>query len=574
MDTIYSMSRGLSPDQQRQLATTPAPRNNKADDDAFIARANQLFGSTPYKGSAQTAPYNIYGGAEEHAPANFTGSIEQQAGLVHGQNIQPDIPNDQPAGTVIEQGTGNALPPVQDNLPLQQATVQQPLDVGMDMKPADWKWQQQPDKQIATNKVPESHAEAAKAAVTSSMPQATTPVQAATQQADQDRIHKDIDYIANAKNPKKAWQEVKQDPFYKSSDFYTGLMGVGLAIMSGANPMQAYQAGQGMMDKAQLSTQMGQNRQALIDQGYSPASVEAAITSGDASKLKMQEMSDQDRMAAEDQLWGKRQGYEQQVAEKNRQEGNVEWDRRTAIQQANTMQQQAAADRRAQLRADEAERRQKDMFDYRMKAKQEAAKQAANSLEFDSRAVNAEAKAGGYNSNRQWIDKAQSFNVAAKDLQQIQQHMDKGNDQGARSAYQQTVLNLIRGEVGPNRAIQPEDVKAFGGDPSMWVSEGNSIKMKAGAAPTKQAVSYLDESIKTGLTSANQGIADFKRSRINSLMSSGYDPRRATALVNKTAGGEFYDPYNAFGGAPTDADVQGVSASQGALGTSAGGFQF
>lgn len=498
------------------------------------------------------------GGLPTQAPQqNKPFLMSGNTSLVRGQNLQPDIPQDQPQEQPLDMSQIPQVPsvtfdPNDFSHNEDQGDVGPKLPIKMPKDPTNGQKAYTPE-----------HVQAGSQAISfgmkNNLPAPQTPVQAATQEQDHAKMQSDLTAIAGAPNPKKAWQEVQKDPFYKNSNFYTGMMNVGLAIMSGANPMQAFQAGDQAMKKGDMSSALGANRQALMDQGYSPASVEAAITSGDASKLQMQQMSDQDRMQAEDSRWAKRQQYADTRADAQTAQSNAEWDRRNAINQQNQLQQQEAADRRYQQRSQDMMDRQKQMIDYRQKVKQDAAAQQANSYDFDARSLNAEGKAGGYDSNKQWIEKAQTFDVANKDLQQAQNAIKAGDSQAARGAYTQALMNAVRGEIGVNRSMQPEDLEHFGADPSLFVKKGNEWSMKAGAAPTQASLKYLQDQVNTGLTSANQSIQDFKTQRIKSLVASGMDKRRATALVNRRAGGVFHDPMGAF--------ESNVDASQGALST-------
>lgn len=552
MDSIYSMSRGRSPAEHQQALT--APRQVQTQPDPAKLWADKYFGTQKYQGSAQTAPRQIYGGQDEGLAAmgvpNATGAVERQ--VVNGPNIQPDIP------------TGNEPSAQGETLPLQQA-----VDfTGQDMAPAGWKYEKPPempsDPTNDTKKYTPEHVATGSQAITygmqNTMPAPSSPVQAQTQAADHDKMQQDLQAIAGAKSPKTAWKELKQDPFYKNSDFYTGLMNVGLAIMSGANPMQAFQAGQGQMEKAQMSTQLGQNRQALIDQGYAPASVEAAITSGDSSKLKMQEMSDQDKMQAENDIWSKRQQYSQDVAEQNRQQENTEWDRRNAINQANQLAQQAAADKRYAQRSQDQLERSKALIDYRSNQKAADAAAKAASYDFDSRTINAETRAPEYKNVNQWSAKTGYFNAAKTDMDQLKEAVKNGDNQKARAMYQQVLINAARGEVGDNRSLQGADLHDFASDPSVVVTKGNELSLKAGFAPTEAQISYLEKGISGGLKTADENVAKLKSQRIQSLAKT-MDPKRATALVNRAYGGGWHDPLNAFDTQVTQSDKVGALSS-------------
>ena len=201
---------------------------------------------------------------------------------------------------------------------------------------------------------------------------------AETQNLDASRIKGDMVNIAQAKNPKSAWQDLKKDPFYKDSNFYTGMMNVGLAIMSGANPMQAFQAGSQAMASADMKSQLRDNRDYLLQQ-YTPDSVAAAIASGDPKMLRQQEMSDADKMAQQNAEWTRRNnitsGQEDARSDKSTQQ-SLDAEQRRYNQQNQLQQHQF--------------NQQKQLLAMTTDITKQAAQDAANSFDFTSRDLNAE----------------------------------------------------------------------------------------------------------------------------------------------------------------------------------------
>lgn len=356
-------------------------------------------------------------------------------------------------------------------------------------------------------------------------------VSGATMQADHSRLQSDLQKVAESKNPEQAWNKLQKQPFYQNSSFYTGLMGVGLSIMSGKSPIEAFQIGQGMSQQDDIKKQLEANRDNLIDQGYSQDSVAAAIASGDPSQLKMRQRSveeqRQDALAAEDR-------------------SNTEWERRNQITSAQADARQAAADERAQRNAALVEQRQKNLIDYRNQAKAQLAAEAAKSFNFTSKDLNAEKNTPEGKNNLQWSQKYEFFNASLKDLEQARDAVASGDDQKARAAYMQTLFNAVKGEIGDNRSIQIEDLKHFGADPAWFVRQGNEWAMKAGFAPTQKNLDYLDKAIDVGRQTAEINTQRLKEQRIKNLAKF-QGKERATALVNSAYGGVFTDPYNVFG---------------------------
>lgn len=356
---------------------------------------------------------------------------------------------------------------------------------------------------------------------------------AESQNLDASRIKSDMASIAQAKDPKAAWQEVKQDPFYKNSNFYTGMMNTGLAIMSGANPMQAFQAGSQAMENADVKDQLKNNREYLLQQ-YTPDSVAAAIAAGDPKLLRQQQMSDADKMDAT----------------------NAEWGRRNAITSAQEDQRFAqrleASNRAADARSAQQEKlqnarfaQQKELLNEKDRIKQAAAKAAADDYNFTSRDLNAEKNTPEGSVIKSWSVKQGYFDAAKKDLELARDAIAKGDPQAAAAAYQQAAFNSARGEIGENRSLQEADVSGFAEDPSIFTKGTNKISLKAGWSPTLRAIDYLDKANDVGSKSADSNIQRIKIQRIKSVART-LGKERATALVNRAYGSGFHDPYGVF----------------------------
>lgn len=354
----------------------------------------------------------------------------------------------------------------------------------------------------------------------------------ATRAKDQERINNDIMEVAKAKDPAQAWNELQKQPFYQKSSFYTGLMGVGLSIMSGKSPIEAFQIGSGLAAQDETKQQLEANRDALLEQGYSQDSVAAAIASGDPSLLKMRQMSPQEKMA---------------LAAQDEERANREWDRRQQIQE-NSMRERAAETRRAaEERAQEQFARQKDLINYRDKVKADRAEQMAQSFNFNTKEIrNAQNTAEGTIA-KQWAEKGGLFNQSHKDLDLADQAVKDKDYQTARSAYMQAIMNSARAEIGSTRSLTEEDLRHFAEDPSIFVKVGNTWSLKGGYRPTDAALAYARKQATVGHTSAMKGVKDAKRDTINAYVGSGMDKKRATALVNRAIpSGGFYDPLGAF----------------------------
>ena len=397
--------------------------------------------------------------------------------------------------------------------------------------------------------------DASKTAV-SNLFQAQAPNQGiagATAKKDQERINTDMQKIAESKNPHAAWQDLKKEPFYQNSSFYTGLMGVGLSIMSGKDPLEAFQVGSQMADQDDMKKQLSANRDALLDQGYSADSVAQAVAQGDPRFLKMRQLSPEDQASMEDQRW-------QQRYDIQRQDQLVDQQAADALQ----LQRDQARDERAQKNADLVEQRQKNLIDYRNQIKQEAAKQQAQSFDFGSRDINAEKNTPEGSNIKQWSTKKGYFTAADKEHQLAQDAIarynkskSEGDRQEATAAFKQLIFNLARGEIGENRSLQGSDLAEFAEDPSIPIRTINDVKLKAGFTPTLDALRYVKKGIDIGIKSMDYNIDKTKEQRIRANAVT-LGPRKATALVNRAFGGGFHDPLNAF---DTEAQQAGVTVA-------------
>lgn len=100
--------------------------------------------------------------------------------------------------------------------------------------------------------------------------------------------------VLGSDNPQLEWQKQKDNPFWQRNDAYAGLVGVGLSLLSGATPMEAFQNAEGMRKSQMVQDQIDQNMDYLL-QKYTPDSVAAAKASGDMSLLKEKGISDEQK---------------------------------------------------------------------------------------------------------------------------------------------------------------------------------------------------------------------------------------------------------------------------------------
>lgn len=379
-------------------------------------------------------------------------------------------------------------------------------------------------------------------------------VAGATAAAGQERVNKDLMEIAKSKDPNSAWKEMQKLPFYQNSNFYTGLMGVGLSIMSGKSPIEAFQIGQGMAQQDEVKSQLEANRDALIDQGYSPDSVAAAIATGDASQLRMRQRSVEEA---------------QQDALNAEQRANREWDRRTAFSMDREDARQRASDQRFEKRMDMQLQKSRDLIDYRAKVADDKAKAKAESYDFSSRDINSEKYTPDGSNVKSWAAKRGYFTAADKEYniaqEAIKSYEQTGNErdrQRATAAFKQLIFNLARGEIGENRSLQGNDLAEFAEDPSIVIRTVNDVKLKSGFTPTQDALGYVKAGIDTGIDSMDHNIIETKEKRIRANAKT-LGAKKATALVNRAFGAGWHDPLKAFG--DEDDTTESKSSNRGSL---------
>lgn len=456
--------------------------------------------------------------AQEDQDAMFN---PQGKEIVFGNNIQSDIPS------------GYLGAPVSQDQP-QAPALQQP-EAQPEKLPVTPPASLEVPKEIDPKAV--EQAQGLVTTVASGLPTGEG-VAGATAAAGQERVNKDLMEIAKAKDPNSAWKEMQKLPFYQNSNFYTGLMGVGLSIMSGKSPIEAFQIGQGMAQQDEVKSQLEANRDALIDQGYSPDSVAAAIATGDASQLRMRQRSVEEA---------------QQDALNAEQRSNREWDRRTAFSMDREDARQRASDQRFERRMDMQLQKSRDLIDYRNKIATEKAEAKAKSFDFGSRDINAEKNTPEGSNIKQWATKKGYFTAAEKEYglaqDAIARYEKTGNErdrQAATAAFKQLIFNLARGEIGENRSLQGNDLAEFAEDPSIVIRTVNDVKLKSGFTPTQDALGYVKAGIDTGIDSMDYNIINAKRQRILANAKT-LGAEKATALVNRAFGGGWHDPLKAFG---------------------------
>lgn len=313
--------------------------------------------------------------------------------------------------------------------------------------------------------------------LSSANPQANaTGVGGATAAAGQEKVNQDLATVAKSKNPQDAWKEMQKQPFYQNSSFYTGLMGVGLSIMSGKSPIEAFQIGSGMASQDATKQQLEANRDNLLEQGYSQDSVAAAIASGDPAMLKMRQMSPQERL---------------DFQEKAAQRENQEWDRRERI------------------RAETAEAGRKSALENQLalaEARGEIAREntqfkSEHSVRKTSPKWEKTEELGGITPNlrdklqqsyRPVINVLSSRNKWMAPTEAAISKLGTGKDSQENAAQQRAAIeNLTKLIQGGLASINGEVMNELTGDPDWVNNKLNTISMMAGQGPTEANIKWL-----------------------------------------------------------------------------------
>ena len=451
---------------------------------------NQIYGVN--QGGAQVSPYvprPAYPQADmsvytrpNMAPAGLAGLVSQanedqeamlgpNKQIVHGANIQPDIPNETP---VIAPQSASPLPNdasmVADGPSTESASqeISDPLPVSAPPKPLE-----PTDTEFTQDQV--KQAQQVITTLSSGLPEAEG-MAGASRSADQERVNKDLMEVAKAKNPMEEWNKLQKQPFYQNSSFYTGLMGVGLSIMSGKSPIEAFQIGSGMAAQDETKNQLEANRDSLIEQGYSPDSVAAAIATGDPSVLKMRQVSPQEKLALS--------AIEDERA-------NREWDRRERIRseaaetgrKATLENQLALAEARGEITRENTEFRSKHNV-RRTSPKWEKTEELGG--------ITPNLRDKLQQSYRPVINVLSSRNKWMAPTEAAISKLGTGKDSQENAAQQRAAIeNLTKLIQGGLASIHGDIMNELTGDPDWVNNKLNTISMMSGQGPTEANIKWL-----------------------------------------------------------------------------------
>lgn len=374
------------------------------------------------------------------------------------------------------------------------------------------------------------------------------------QQAQQ--VNQHLSTIASAKDPDAVAQSIMSQPDYAKGSLGGALMGIGLAAMSGRKADEIFQAGMQGSDyfageerKAQMSDYLKQNTKDLLDAGYTPNSISAAIANGDNSLLQMKQLSPDER---------RKQALEDEAR------SNKEWDRRNTISQQNALQlkQTESADAeareaRATAKAEANEKQKQAQLNSRYWVDPETNRPLMTNTEY-----------GKYNANFKQHTalgvKTSAFDQANTNLQDARNFKNNNDDISSRASYQQALEQYVKGVMGSGqRSLDDKQLEALGVDPSWIANKSGKFALAAGFSPTDDNIQYIQAAINTDSKASDIEANRLMKGEIDRLVNTrGLSVPEATRIANSyastTLGSKTYDPYGVFG-EPTGVDVnQGV----------------
>ncbi|HCB9835984.1 TPA: hypothetical protein M2Q89_000692 [Escherichia coli] len=367
------------------------------------------------------------------------------------------------------------------------------------------------------------------------------------QQAQQ--VTNDLQSVANAENPEAAMNAVRSQPFYQKEGFADAMMGIGLSVMSGASPLQAFQAGneaaqQGKQEEKldTIRNNAKANESSLLQQ-YTPDSVANYIATGDASQLRERQLS---------------------LEEKRQQQ----------------LEDQATQDQREDQRADRADQRQQRNFDYQLKRQDQSQIAAENRAQ--ARLDAADQKAD----QKVYTDITNNTMKLNKTLQRNDQQRIKGFDSslttldnyfkpGASDTEKQAALQLASETAfnaiqGSSTAEKTQDkINDMLGQPGLINVVGGKISWATGI-PRDQQAKYLQTLLKMDKNSWKKTYDDSYLEQADANIPEGADDttkKRILASISKGAGRKLtLDDYNSwydktYGGGEETPSTRGTLSS-------------
>lgn len=222
----------------------------------------------------------------------------RQAGLTQNfsTGLPVDIPNDgipRFEGYGSEQGKYGGPVPM---LPPEVARILTPSNFAYSEPPA--LPVEQPD--MAPQETPQQTLpDAAQVAtVVNSLGEQARPTDSPSGASIHDEAMSQINAILGSQDPQTAWQEAQDLPFWQNNSLYSSLGALGLSLLSGATPIEAFNNAEAARQSQTVKDQLKNNRAYLLER-YTADSVANAIASGDTKALQPKQISQKDQIALE-----------------------------------------------------------------------------------------------------------------------------------------------------------------------------------------------------------------------------------------------------------------------------------
>lgn len=218
----------------------------------------------------------------------------RQAGLTQNfsTGLPVDIPNDgipRFEGYGSEQGKYGGPVPM---LPPEVARILTPSNFAYSEPPA--LPVEQPDM-APQQTLPDA---AQVATVVNSLGEQARPTDSPSGASIHDEAMSQINAILGSQDPQAAWQEAQETPFWQNNSLYSSLGALGLSLLSGATPIEAFNNAEAARQSQSMKDQLKNNRAYLLER-YTADSVANAIASGDTKALQPKQMSQKDQIALE-----------------------------------------------------------------------------------------------------------------------------------------------------------------------------------------------------------------------------------------------------------------------------------
>ncbi|EJY3122536.1 hypothetical protein OGA32_000118 [Salmonella enterica] len=326
----------------------------------------------------------------------------------------------------------------------------------------------------------------------------------------------DVATIANSPNPDAVAKAILSQPQYGSGSFGGALMFSALqAMQPGSTAMDIAKAGiQGSEffaekdRKASTSDYLRQNVRQLLDSGYSPDSISAAITNGDNTLLKMRQLSPEQR---------RQQELEDQKAQ------NQEWRNRSDITQKNAIELKG-------IESADAMARQKQALD-REAQRTSDAEAKAEQKRFENYNNDYRSRNTGFvrinNRQNTFANKANQW------WEQYQEHIKNGDKQAAAADLKFASSELENSQIVGQRSTTPEEIQAATRIGGLWDQMITKANQLANGTLDESAAKAFGQTVRNAASMEHEVIENKSHNDYEAHRNAGWSPEQAADLVNR-----------------------------------------